>query len=388
LGGEDAAGEESDVIYTSVLLGFALTRTLLRQPFAFDAAYGADEDEQRHLKSAVERAVTLVAGCGIAGAESCAQFVSHGLAPEHTGESGGLVTGRRGGEALTPFARNQIMSDDQALAMAAFEYRSAEQGAEEFAGQYHGRGAYTGMVDDVVGHHTLIQPTIRRVVDNRERWMPDRSGLWGLIGGDNATLFAPLSASQYANLSTDPKKGMGPLRRDTGIVQYIHGMSWAMREALRWGPWTTAYELAVGKDTKKRASCFACTTYMYSAGFPASSSHLGRCESWGILPDGSMGAGEDHVFSDGAEGELEQAIARSMNSRWHIEMYHLTRRGVAILQAASGMPQPHRAAAARLAARFERSDPARAAVGGNPFLDAITWHGSDLDRVSRTLGTY
>jgi hypothetical protein len=83
---------------------------------------------------------------------------------------------------------------------------------------------------------------------------------------------------------------MGPLRQQHGVVQYIHGMSWAMREAIRWGPWCTAYEIAVGSKTRKLASCFACTTYMWASGFPAFSTHLGRGESWGVLSDGTLGS--------------------------------------------------------------------------------------------------
>jgi len=386
LGGHDAAREESDVIYTAVLLGFVLTRAVLRQPFSFDAAHDADAADLARLKDVIDRVVALVAASDTPGARDCADIVSHGSSPEHKGVGDALVTGRRGGESLTPYARNQRMADQAALGIARFDYNSAEPGGEDYVGLYHGRGAYTGMIDDVVGHHTLMQPTIRRVVDDEARWMPERSGVWGLIGGRNRTLQPPFEASEYQNLSADPRVGMGPLRRTRGIVQYVHGMSWAMREAIRWGPWTTAYELAVGKDTKKRASCFACTTYMYAAGFPASSSHLGRCESWGTLPDGSLGAGENHEFSEGAEGQLERSIARSINDRWHLEMFHMTRTGVDLLRNSKTMAQPHRAAADRLAARMSRMDVATAALGGKLFLDAITWHESDLDRVSRTLG--
>lgn len=383
LGGAGQMEAESDVIFTAVLVGFALTRSILGQPFSFDAPHGAEAGEIALLHKAVDQITGLIAASGLAHG---AQVVTQGISPEHRGEEDALITGRPGGEALAVYARNRMMSDPEAIAMATFEYRSALPEGEDYAGQYHGRGAYTGMVDDIVGHHTLIQPTLRRTIADPTRWRPGDHGLWGLIGGGNRILDRPTDPARYPNLSTDPVQGMGPLRRFDGIVQYTHGMSWAMREALRWGPWTTAYEMAVGAFTKKRASCFACTTYMWSSGFPASSTHLGRCESWAPLPDGALGEAEDHTFSDGAEGDLERSIARSMNERWHVEMYHQMRQGGLLLQSAAMMPLGHRAALARLNARLDVSRAQDALEGGKLFLDAISWHRSDIDRVCQTLG--
>src|SRR5215831_7939492 len=95
LGGERQEQAESDVIFTSVLLGFVLTRALLRQPFSFDTAYDAKEDEVERLNKAVDGIIRLVAISEIPGADKCADVVSAGLSPEHSGEKGALITGRR-----------------------------------------------------------------------------------------------------------------------------------------------------------------------------------------------------------------------------------------------------------------------------------------------------
>jgi len=86
------------------------------------------------------------------------------------------------------------------------------------------------------------------------------------------------------------------------------------------------------------------------------------------------------------QGDLERAIARSMNTRWHLEMYHYMRKGVEILLNLKSTPPEHRASAHRLSAKLTNSDPAHTATGGNLFLDAVTWHRSDLDRVWNTIG--
>jgi hypothetical protein len=372
------AETESDVVFTAVVLGFALTRAVQEQPFSFDVEPGAAAKDLESLHRAVKGVTGLLERSGIDKAE---RYIGVGLALEHEGMDHNLITGRAGGEYLTPEQRNRPMLDEQAMNMGRWEYDSSQPGAEQFGGQYHGVGAYTGMIDDPIGSHTLIQPTLRRVIDDPSRWNPHPDALWGLIGTNNR------GGEFGGNLDADPNQGMGPLRRHQGIVQYIHGMSWAMREAVRWGPWCTAYEMAVGTRTRKRASCFACTTYMWASGFPASSTHLGRGESWGVLPDGTLGTGEDHTFSDEGEGKLEQALARSMNVRWHTQIYHFLRQGSRLLERHHlAMSPAHRTAAELLAQRFERLRADGFINGGNLFLDAMTFHKNDTARLLATLG--
>jgi hypothetical protein len=369
---------ESDVIFTAVLVGFALTRAVQEQPFSFDLEPSAGEKDLENLNHAVNGVVALLQRSGVEGAE---RYIGAGLSRQHVGMDDNLITGRAGGEHLTPEQRNRRMLDVQARNMGQWEHDSSQPGAEQFQGQYHGVGAYTGMIDDPIGSHTLIQPTLRRVIEDPSRWNPHPGGLWGLIGTNNR------GGESGGNLSADPNEGMGPLRRHQGIVQYIHGMSWAMREAVRWGPWCTAYEMAVGARTRKLASCFACTTYMWASGFPASSSHLGRGESWGVLPDGTLAGGEDHVFSDESEGQLEQAIARSMNVRWHTQIYHFLRQGSRLLDGHRlAMSPAHRTAADLLSQHVGRSGADGAVKAGNLFLDALTFHKNDTARLLATIG--
>ena len=72
---------------------------------------------------------------------------------------------------------------------------------------------------------------------------------------------------------------------------YTHGMIQAIYKAYSLGPSCAPYEIAVGDQTTKMASCVPCTLFMLAQGYPPTSTHLGRGESWAPLyetynPDG------------------------------------------------------------------------------------------------------
>lgn len=377
---------ETDVIFTATSLGFAFTRALLRQPFTFDVANDAPVEDLRRTEALAKALVLILETAPAIGAGGAAPFIGAGRSPAHNQHDGYVVTGCPGGEHLVPADRNVRLSDEAAKVMAEWERLSAEPGGSQYQGQYHGRGAYTGIVDDPHTHHTLVVPSVRYLINDRSRWNPSPDGIWGLIGTNNNGGQATSGGKPSDNLSSDPSVGMGPLPAAKGIVQYTHGMLSAMREAIRFGPWITPHEIAVGAHTTKRASCFACTLYMWSAGFPASSSHIGSCESWGVLPDGLLGNYPGYDFSEGAEGDLDRAIARHLNIRWHAQMYHFLRVGSALLSSNPKLIHSGYQEAVKLLARFtENWDPTKALVGGNLFLDAITYHRKDFDRLATTL---
>lgn len=375
---------ECDVIFAAAVLGFTLTRVVLDQSFTFDMANPKSfpnlDDAVREfagLHQAVRAVTQMIEESGFGNASV---VVGASVGPEYKGLDQNLVVGLPGGERLHPKQRLRAMRDLFAQAMGEWEYKSALPEGVYSCGQYHGNGAYTGMIDDQIGHHTLIQPTLRRVICDPYRWNPNPAGIWGLIGTDN------MGGEFGDNLSSDIRLGMGTLRRHCGIVQYVHGMSWAMREAIRWGPWVTAYEMAVGEKTQKLSSCFACTTYMWATGYPASSTHLGRGASWGVLPDGTLGEGEDHEFSGGKEGENEKAIAGSMNVRWKSHMFHFVAQGTKLLEKHKPAMSPgHRIAADLLTQHVQMWGNADLASAGNLFLDAMTYHKNDTKRLLDTL---
>ncbi|HEX8700580.1 MAG TPA: hypothetical protein VF815_17145 [Myxococcaceae bacterium] len=389
---------EADVILTSAILGFCVTRLKLGQPFSFDiehppASVVSDpgkyqeflEDWQKFLH--VLSALASVLEFNGLKADFLRDDQSRAWHPE------ARITGREGGAMIKPQERHKPMLSPQAISLGKDEHAQP--------GGYFGRGAYTGMIDDPVNHKTYRQPTKRIVVVDQDRWRPEMHKSYpGLIRGPKD------KGAEFINLDKDLKKGMGPFNEQQeqdlstkgGIVGYVHGMSWAMQECIKCGPWCTPYEQAVGSDTTKMASCFPCTTYMYAAGFPPSSIHLGRGESWCPLPENQSSP----------YGE----IAQSLNTRWHAQVFHylelgrkclekfanahrddsgialtMGRRNTLKVKHVSVGPQLHVAKAHRdaLDAMEYKLHTLGLAKGGNLMLDALTVHESEWKRVYNTL---
>src|SRR5262249_43512092 len=137
------------------------------------------------------------------------------------------------------------------------------------------------------------------------------------------------------NIHLDPVQGMGPLpdnkpvtesnKTPTHRIGYIHGMTIAMLESVRVGPWCTPYELALGEKTIKMASCFACSTYMYGNGFTPSSIHLGKAESW-VPPAANLDRAEKSKMP-----YFDEDIARSMHTRWKFDIFRYMQMGIKYL---------------------------------------------------------
>jgi hypothetical protein len=213
--------------------------------------------------------------------------------------------------------------------------------------QYTGRGAYTGFVDnkntfgdtDPVGPRSTVRMTApppgaeAPTVVPHSRWLPPeghvlwnsrkRKGTetyvpWGLIAGDKAGQDPAAGNDTHAtNLADQIELEM----RDrygmvftsdltlTDIATYTHGMIQAIYKAYTLGPSCTPFEVAVGDQTKKMASCLPCTLFMHAAGYPPSSIHLGSGESWAPLysPYNPNGPTEPN----------ELGVVRDLNNAWY-----------------------------------------------------------------------
>ena len=75
-----------------------------------------------------------------------------------------------------------------------------------------------------------------------------------------------------------------------------------------------------------------------------------------------------------------------MNARWNVQVAHYARRGAALLLGdIEAVDAAHRPAVRALALRTDRYGPAELMRGGDVFLDALTWHKRDMNRVLNTL---
>jgi hypothetical protein len=159
------------------------------------------------------------------------------------------------------------------------------------------------------------------------------------------------------------------------VVGYTHGMIQAIYKAYSLGPSCAPYEIAVGSQTKKMASCVPCTLFIVAQGYPPTSTHLGRGESRAPL--------YEPYNPDGTEEEHEWAVIRDLNNSWCEKCDEYMRLGADVLTTAS-MSRDHAAARDALQSYLQASaaDNAAAAM---IILDALTIHDSEAARVGRTL---
>jgi hypothetical protein len=231
-------------------------------------------------------------------------------------------------------------------------------------------GAYYGVVDDPVTEEGgFCCSSVRRIIPYAggvgvPRW--NRSapyhGLIGAAGGRNAR-------AQWGSFERENR--ISGWDGQSGVVGYTHGMMWAIQRAKAIGPWATPYEVAVGAATRKLASCFACTTFMYATGYPPSGMHMGSAESWVPLPP------------EGAENPHWTNMTILLNEMWANDVAHylslgsdLLSRG-AIAQAARAQVQELRAV---VGARGFREN-----VAATMYLDALTMHKNDRRRLDTVL---
>ncbi len=357
---------EADVIVTATVLGFIGTRWWLGQPCSFEIEHPTlGEDEEKFLKDTEGFLNVMSAMSTVLGKidPSMEKFLKDSQSPE--GKPGELITGHAGGQSLPSQQRHRAMNSALARLIA--------QNAKDAPSRnlYQGRGAYTGMIDDPVNHQWLVQATKRVINGDHTRWHPSGRNDWGLIQGNTGP--AP--------------DGMGQLpqsKRQDEIIGYIHGMSSAIVACVRHGPWCTPFEMATGTKTTKMASCFPCCTYMYAAGYPPSSMHLGRGESW-VPPAAVFRTGETTPMPD--TYKIAPIIINSLADRWHREVYGYLYLGTDYLKKTPNyVADSHKQFITHLSIKLGKEiKPNMGKLGGNLFLDALTVHDSDWKRIARTL---
>lgn len=439
--------QEADTIVTAVIIGFAATRYYLNQPFSFDIEHPTPDqfrkwteldrmtdDERKRLNKddakAYEKYEEFLREYGqfeemMSGLSLLMDNYMPGMGnavkdrQSPAFHEGALITGHSGGAGVVPTSRHCTIDNRWAQRFA----KSVKEDPTAFQ-VYSGRGAYTGMIDDPVDDELYVHATIRVIDSNQLRWHPNPNNRlnpeklggtefdkWGLIQPYNSkeNKYVKVkgngdSEEVLINLSNDLTKGMGPLpdspasralKEGKARIGYIHGMSSAIQAALRIGPWVTPFEMATGKETTKMASCFACTTYMYAAGYPPSSTHLGRGESW-ILPSTEYAIGTAGSSLEKDEltlGSYKPDTIRSVASRWHRDIHAYIKLGTTILIQALDQSRDDRAnlVDSQYKAVIQQTQKVNNEIilvdkkGGNLFLDALTVHESDWKRVRLVL---
>lgn len=310
-----------------------------------------------------------------------------------------LIGGIKGGAHKSYKERQAIELEKTA------EVVQGAKSQENWGKIYAGRGAYTGVINDPVTQEKIVQPTIRVKVKNADakRWKGDAANTpntdyWQFVGTG--------SKKPQINLSANVAEGMGAWTGgaadgESHLVGYVHGMCSAIQKCRTCGPWAEPFELATGNQTTKISSCFPCTTYMYATGYPPSSSHLGRGESW--VPPAS---GDYYEQTSDQPGQnpagCQSAWVNDDLSVWHRDIYNYLILGFSFLEESKVKktciaPEYHKALGAygSILGTLRTKLNSIEETGGtavqkkekvaNLFLDALTVHDKEQSRLARVL---
>jgi hypothetical protein len=262
---------------------------------------------------------------------------------------------------------------------------------------YQGRGAYTGFVDGRQGGQSNLMSTYRfKVPDNGRRWVPSDDAFtdpalgapfgtddtkrkaWGIIVNNKLQQDIRDKDGMYFQ-DEDTKRGTAVQLTPNDVVGYVHGLIQAVYD-VEWhkatsGSGGTPYEIAVGQQTFKRSSCFTCSVFMEATGYPASSTHIGKGESWCIV----HGTG-NHTTQDAAHD--------SCNDKWALYCQRIINSGMACMVTASkNLLKPEHQASFNFLKSYlaNKNTPDNKYVYGNLILDAVTVHKSEVKRVDDTI---
>ena len=397
------AKKEADVIMTAAALGFAASFVKDDQPVQFDMDpldLGHPEWSEP-FQRAVQKIDTAIADYLKAHHLEPRGKVHAGLAPGYT--KGAVIVGvyKLAGQLAPPSISAPTLS-----AKGQVLYDKIKNNDPSIV-QYTGRGGYTGFVDNknIVENTDPVgpRPTARFLAPSlptlHPRWLPAtgsplweprrRKGTqdsyvpWGLIMGDAAGRDpVPPNPTGAPNLSDQTTLEMRD--RDLmvfkgeptvgDVASYTHGMIQAIYKAYSLGPSCTPYEIAVGDQTKKMASCLPCTLFMVAVGYPPTSTHLGRGESWAPLYE---------PYNPGGQAERnETGVIRDLNNAWSARCTECLTLGLQILDDGH-IAQSH--AESRDAVRRYLAANSGDTVAATLILDALTLHATETDRINRTL---
>lgn len=331
-----------------------------------------------------------------------------GITPKYDQNGKAVIIGGTGNLPINDAFRYvpaNVWSSDE----AAFLYQLALGTAKDAKGQpihtkvgYQGRGAYTGFIDGRKSGQTNLMSTYRfKVPDNGRRWIPsddswkgnevamgavfgpgdDQRQSWGIIVNNGVQKTSRDKDGMYF-ADEDKARGTATTLSPCDVVGYVHGMIQAVYdvELHKHLPGSTGggtpYEIAVGGPTTKLASCFACSIFMEATGYPASSTHLGRGESWCILHGAGTSATQDQS-------------REACNDKWAAYCQTILNHGMACLVSKTAnllKPGDHQKSFEFLEAFLNgKNTPQNKYLYGNLILDALTVHNSDYKRINAAI---
>jgi hypothetical protein len=392
---------ESDVIFTAAFIGATLFQNERKGGLTWrvDMEPNTDPNKTREQRtdddlasmkslndacSKVNNVVRTLLGIDKGG-------VAWGLTPTF-GRGGMILAGER--------ARDEYAKVDPAYAKTAYTYLTASQkkASENRRGEemYVGRGAYCGLVLDDDGNAVTAMSTIRTALNQDTpgvgvRWLPPldapvrlaqypnepTTATWGIIGDAKTQAIIAQEGMRFFPQSEGQPI---PLDVNADVAGYAHGMIRCVYETVRIGQ-GTAFEMSIGTNTFKLASCMSCSSFMMANGVDASSTHLGRGESWAPYY-----SGESHNPSHFHGAHTIDAAIALCNAKHAAFMHRCLIAGVQAMQnAPTWVEKDHRTALARLREHLEQEATTENTVARDLYLDAMTFHKSDAQRLNSAL---
>jgi hypothetical protein len=405
-------GKEADVIMTAAALGFAASQVKSGNPIRFDIDPKDQSRDWAGFQAVVAKIDKAVVNYLKKNKLEPRGKVNAGLAPDYS--KGAVIMG------VYMLANQSAPVSVSDPVLSAEGKKLYDKIKNQQLVLYTGWGAYTGFVDNknTEGNTDPVgpRPTARFLTVNPEtvpvdnptmgglhpRGLPPpgsgcwskrlRKGKddsyvpWGLIGGDFARDEPDskvLNVTQAKNKAdqitgemrvTDEMVFNGEPTIDD-IAAYTHGMIQAIYKAYSLGPSCAPYEIAVGAVTTKMASCLPCTLFMVAQGYPPTSIHLGRGESWAPL--------YQPYNPDGNAESNELAVIRDLNNSWRDKCAEWLDLGAQILDDAH-TADDHMAAREGLRS-YLAAHSSDKTVAATLVLDALTMHESESVRIGRTL---
>jgi hypothetical protein len=301
LGDDTSPVADSDIIAAAAICGYAGTRVSKGLMVNFDSegvrTCGAMVEGESDLvrdaelkKEYVEYRLMEVLGARVA--ERVGDLVPQGMritdfAPQKAAFPA-IIGG--GGD----FPKGDLRRLQQDLAQEANAYVLKE--AEKPGGiGYTGQGAYVGVMFSPLlkgrfAHCSTTRYTLKTDDEFVNRWHPHDDGSLAMptaskIGAGGAKRTWGMQTNE--DVWTTRVKGREHMPDDevtptpgSDIVGYVHGLPAVIVYNTKFADVGVPMEVAYGAATNKLSSCFQCTVYMQAAGYPASSVHLGRGESW------------------------------------------------------------------------------------------------------------
>ena len=403
---KDDVEREADVIFTAAFIGMTLfqnVKSIGKKLWQLDMEPNTDppskktredrtKDDRASMKT-LNDVCSKVTQVVRAHTKKNEGGVKWGLSP--TFDRGGMICAGQGAQ----YEYAQVNRD---YAKTAYVYLTAPQQAtkdDKREGEmYVGRGAYCGLVIDKDGNAINAMSTIRWSINDQtpgvgDRWSPPidsevfkaqqkgDGALWGMITPPDKTSVEAANEMKQLGMRFFPKNNYGASGNE--VVAYTHGMIRCVYETARIGQ-GTAFEMSIGTDTFKLSSCLPCSSFMMANNVDASSSHLGRGESWSPYFAHDPESHNYSYVADEKQKPLQDAIDKC-NKAYAEHMHEWLTDGVkAMLASLTWVDTEHGKALNALSQKLQGSKKDNT-VARDLFLDAVTFHKTDSKRLQDTL---